>query len=220
MKRGFVSLFILLGVVLLFAVLSMLFIAHHINTDMAVPEGTNAAQRLVDSCIEKLAADALRLIGQHGGMLQPRNALSTPFGDVAYYPQGSMIDQVRAQDEIASYIEDNIHTCLAEGFGAMQVDAGAVDVDVTFLRDTAIVECNMPMVAQGKGLMKEVSDFHVRVSTPILGLIERANDICNAEENFELARLGTADIFTFPEGRMLIVLTENTYKFAFATNWR
>ncbi|MBI2139435.1 hypothetical protein HYU14_00810 [Candidatus Woesearchaeota archaeon] len=83
-KKGQVSLFIIVGLVLLIGV-SMIILYQNINEKKITPEVGKASSSevpqwavpvkdLMESCIASIAIDGLRKIGQHGGYINPRDS--------------------------------------------------------------------------------------------------------------------------------------------------
>lgn len=129
-KKGQVTLFIILGVLLLLALLLVIFVKKEMisfNIGDIVPTEKGKVESLIISCLEEVGNDALFTIGLQGGYIDiapeiiNNNDLHlriSPMHVVPYWAQKNLIN-IPSLDEIKiemdQYIEKNVRECLFAG---------------------------------------------------------------------------------------------------------
>lgn len=126
-KKGQVTIFIILGIVLLLAVVLILTLKREVTVfkpeEVAVTD-KGKVENFVTSCIKDIGEDALLKLGLQGGYIEVpdnivnngnRHVRTSPFTVIPYWAQGLAVEIPTIDDmklQIDDYLEQNVKTCL------------------------------------------------------------------------------------------------------------
>lgn len=134
-KQSQVTTFIIVGIIMLFAIAVVVFVAkfsQNINViDQEELERT-PIEIYVGDCLEQIQKEALILLGQNGGYIEiPQTTLYNPYASAAYgnkrefaIPSWYVLGENKAptldsmENEISNYVEENLDFCLQD-FGEL-----------------------------------------------------------------------------------------------------
>jgi len=123
-KRGQVTLFIIIGIILLIVFGLFYFIKSQVKHYEAVPEEGVAVYNFIEGCLKESAEKGIRILGEQGGYIYvpeeiKRNVkarLNLGFGFVKplwYYPGHSLVpSEDLIKNQISRYVDENIEACL------------------------------------------------------------------------------------------------------------
>lgn len=164
-KRGMITVFIIMGVIILVAVVFVLAVRSEFfkATFMPSEDSVIPVQKYVEECVEKVSKFALYRMGMQGGYLMlPDDYFNNGVFNVGYaYNDGkTFLSLDEMEQQLESFILINMPNCLNnfrefrnEGFG---IQEGQMNVDVLFAKTDMIVTLNMPL-AVTKG------EFHAKL---------------------------------------------------------
>lgn len=126
-KKGQITIFIILGILLLLALMLVIFLRKEIvafGTEIIIPTEKSKFERIITTCIEDTGREALRLVALQGGYIEVPQQISqdsnlhlktSPFTVVPYWAYGPntnipSIDRIK--EEIDGYMEENLRGCL------------------------------------------------------------------------------------------------------------
>jgi len=220
-KRGQITLFIIIGIVLLLFVALGVYITSETTfftpTDVTPPE-TGGVSFFIDSCIRQLADKAFNNIGLTGGYVElPQELIQDPFASIPYpldeaknpfwYHLGEdrrpREDNIKAQ--VNNYIEINLRECVnnLESFTSQFdiVEKANMTVDTIFAANTVPIEVNWPMtITDKKGLkIRDVEFFRVELPIKFKQMYDLATEIMNAENNDNKLEYITLDLIALDD---------------------
>lgn len=239
-KKGQVTAFILLGILIIGVVLFGFFLKSNLLGKGAKEKTVSASQaedvkNYIDGCVKDLAENALVEMGGHGGYVDPKNYLTTFYSKVGYaYDKKKMFPEIRVlEKELSGYIENNlIKTCRLNIFEGLEVsESRAVKAEVTF-KDKVIVDVNWPVTVKKANDTFEYEDYKLDLPVRMRKLWEITNEIIQSPERSELedylATLNDVQVHKYGHENMQVVYMIRDYKssikskpyyiFAFAVN--
>ncbi len=125
--KGQVTLFIILGLLLLLALILFIFLRKEIvafSPEEFLPTEKGRIEQLIQNCIKQSADEALLRIGNQGGYLEIPESIkadsnlylkTSPFTMIPYWAYGTetkIPSLARIKEEIDFYIEENVRECL------------------------------------------------------------------------------------------------------------
>ena len=165
-KKGQLTLFVVLGVVLVILVALMVYYRASItetvsknilNRNVALPREVKEVQDRVQRCVEANSIITLYYLGEQGGILvpSPDNSFMNDNLAVAYgYDKGKNVlpALVDFRREFSNSMNDFLPGCLASGdFGKLNVQGKEPSTSVDFLDDKVMVSVDYPItVNQGE----------------------------------------------------------------------
>ncbi|MCK4589765.1 MAG: hypothetical protein KAT77_04930 [Nanoarchaeota archaeon] len=179
-KRGQITIFIIIGVILLIAVaLILLLRSTTVEKELEVEE--KAAQELpselapiesyIQSCLEKASEEALWQVGAQGGYINIPDPKTTfqgqdlPYlldGTISNYPTLSEIERQTA-DKIVEKFENCSDLSIFEKIGFNITKLGATQVNITIANESTFIKLTYPLsIKKGKSETK-IDIFIVRL---------------------------------------------------------
>lgn len=215
--RGQITIFLILGIILLVGVLIILFIASQgFGTDYnPFTFSREAIRGYVTDCVKTTADDALYKIGIQGMYYTnlPDPVYTTAESKTNHYNSEPSQEIVRTQLEKA--IEDNIHTCIQdfEAFtkNGIEVQAGEPKAEVTINNQNLQIMLDYRVTATKASKMITINSFNtIKDNIRIPYLLEAMEQIIQREDIHltELDNLG-CDVTITPFEDKLIYLLED-----------
>jgi len=201
-KRGQVTLFIILGLVILLALILIISLRQEIlvfQPEEVAPTGKGRIENYVSACIQKLGEEALFLVGEQGGYVEvpPQVAEEAtlhlqlnPLRAVPYWAYGvhSYIPSLaEIKEEIDFYIEDNLRSCLfadkpfQESYdiiekGELRANTEIVDNKVVFN-----VQWDLEIRDKAGEIITQIQDYQAESPTKLKKMYEMAKKITEKE---------------------------------------
>lgn len=187
-KRGQVTIFIIIGLALLFVVGTTLFfkeiiiergLFRDIKEPEIIPEQIIAVDYYVDSCIEQVTEEALSLIGTQGGYISlegiPTLEVLPGFNTAYwYYSNGAIFSDYPSKEdiekELEDYVENNLERCISNFDlleGEFSIEAKGVVSKANIEDESVIIKVRYPLNIAKDGieyyLADHVLDFDIKL---------------------------------------------------------
>jgi len=193
-KRGQVTVFIIIGIILLAIVALFFFLRGEMLTEEIEQEieytDTGSVQLFVDGCLDSTLRNAIFQVAQFGGHyplpeLSTQNAyVNTAF----YYYLGDLYLPTEQQvaDSIANYIDENVVECTNFSyFTGMEITTGTPSTSVILRDESITASLNYPIkIVPKEGLETDISNFEATADTRLFQLYEIAKNITTTQEEF------------------------------------
>jgi len=182
-KRGQLTIFIIIAIVLLFSVLVYFFIVTRESEVDVDPQKSGPAGEVynyVEKCINDAAFSASELFGrQQGYHIVPfENSVDTAFYRMAYYylegatliPPNEFFDGELSKiidDEIEYYCSD-----FSDFEGRYDISSGKVESKVTIFEDNVVVNVNYPISIRNEDTATEISRFSYTLQIRLKHLVD------------------------------------------------
>ncbi len=207
-KRGQITVFIIVGIIILFTVALLLYVQREKVTEFltepieTIPSQYLPVKNFVEGCISNTATQGILLLGMQGGYITiPQWAKIDAKASIPLTPDGGIRlpmwyynDQPRVptlvgmQNELTTYIGENLDLCL-QNFTVLadRFDINASDrIEITTQigDDSVIIQATYPLFAK---LLEEpearqgITAFTARVPVRLKRMHELAKEILNAE---------------------------------------
>jgi hypothetical protein len=237
LKKGQVTIFIILAVVIVVAVGSYLYY-NKLSNEKEFFESSDIAplvnniQSFAFDCAEVVSGDALVVTGLQGGYYEKRgsndNYVDADFVFIPYYynegeflmPKTSVIES-----EIGKYVDDNIDACLESGeFDGFEISLGSsrTSVEITENDVRFKVDKTLRIKREGKTMKLELEKTPVVVNSKLFEILEIADYVTESHKedpdmiciscvtDMALERDVFVDFLTFgDETETLVVISEN-----------
>ncbi|MBW2999974.1 hypothetical protein KY339_04840 [Candidatus Woesearchaeota archaeon] len=216
-KRGQVTIFIFVGVVLL--ILLALFIqlrgkVAEITRPEVIPEEFKPVKTFVETCMQETAADAISLLGSQGGYLyMPPEIANNPdsyisYGVVSpvkipywYYRDRNRVPpKTNMESDLSRYMNENLNACLRD-FTAFEdkfeiTPVGVMSTITTIARDNVYFSSTMPVDANliGTNISATITLYNTQVPVKLEKIYEMAIEILESENELTYLENVTLDL--------------------------
>ena len=201
-KRGQITLFIVLGILLLVAVVLIIIYEENITLSQILPERlfpakTGAIESFVEGCAENVARDDLALLGAQGGYIYMPSAIeSNPLSYVdtgikvpywQYHAESRIPTLEIMEAHLSRYVNENLRECLngLEVFREQYdiVEKGDVVTDTSINDEVVLFRVTYPFDVIDKDGKKitEIEKFHVESDVKLKRVYEVAESIMQKE---------------------------------------
>ncbi|MEW6063459.1 MAG: hypothetical protein AB1571_03785 [Nanoarchaeota archaeon] len=244
MKRGQVTLFIILGIVIL-VVIALIFGLRNI---MGIGIGDDRFLSLkmgpladdLNKCIKEKANNGIVLIGKQGGTLKPIKYRLYNGNKVNYLCYNLIGDErcsnrmvllSNMEKELNDYLQFELANCVDTRALAKKlfykVTVGRLSVDTKILRDNVVVNVKYPItISKGSAALSQ-EDFSQAISRPLGDLYNTVYDIVDSEASsgqflqlpYMLAKRGSVEINVdkpYPDKVYILNKKNDNYIFQFA----
>jgi len=237
-KRGQVTLFIILGIVVFATVIAyIVWVEPALNTQKSVNLN-------FDACVKKVVSDGIENLAITGGFQNPTNYIRIKENDsiqtipyfvyTNYYLETGNVEvpfpEEQFQKELAGYTQESIETCYSNNVKKLQeqgynVEKGDISVDMQILPERVKVSINAPTTIESQ----EYENIEIEVPSEIYGILELSSNIIQKEvlgEDYDVDLINLMQIYTgysiFAERRAdtkIYTIQDNTYgvKYKFAS---
>ena len=178
-KRGQVSVFLIVGVIVLLLVASLIFISKNYvaeetslekeKTFQGIQIGSNI-QYYVEKCIQQTGEEALVYIGKHGGYYQLPKVFDSEFMLPYYFyeKKNKVISREELERQLSLYLEDNLFFCL-RNFKSFQqqgyrIEQGKMKTKTKLSKKSVSFKVTLPLYFVKGTLGKELTLFEAKVS--------------------------------------------------------
>jgi hypothetical protein len=193
-KKGQISLFIILGIVILIMGGLIVFIkTDYLRTKLGlereksivVPPQLKVVTDHIDNCLETTSIESLYQLGQYGGYYNVPKDISIVFFkmDIPYYyldKQGYVPSLERIEKELADSISDNLKSCLnfndfrGKGFN---ISEGDLSVSTKIDEKKVNIEINYPVKIEKAEIVLDLKDFEFDIDSNFKSLHDTAKEI-------------------------------------------
>jgi hypothetical protein len=233
MKRGQVTVFIIVGMVILLAV-SLMFLFNSIlegdsvETDSVESQGAafvgNAVQMYVESCIEQVGDDAITFVAEHGGYY---DLPQFSYKDLPYYlyeNRNTIISKNELQHQLSNYMSDEFFFCI-QNFDVFEseydIEQGDVTTETTVSKEHVVFDVTFPLVVNQGAITREMTSFSRSLRSQIGTVHSLITDFMqHQEDDPETLCLGClkdivephdmrVEILPFEEGEMIFTFYDD-----------
>ena len=199
-KRGQITLFIILGIVLLIAIALVIIFREEITIfrpERIIPTETTVIQRFIDGCIEITATEGLNLLGAQGGYIYlPPSIENNPLAVVdtgIKIPQWDYFGQSRIpsiplmEGHLSRYMIENLKDCLQnlEPFQAQYdiIERGELEAETEIVEEAVIFKVTFPIeIVNKEGTrITELKEFRIDSPIKLKKVYEVAKSIMETE---------------------------------------
>lgn len=172
MKKGQITMFIILGILLLFLSGFVLFGMNKGPTSVK-KSSSSPIENYVSACIERTAGFGLYQLGIHGGKIYDiSNAFVKYYYDVSYaHDNGNVMPSLAdSQKDLERYVNENLnagaYSCIKD-LNVFKneydtIEISDVNTTIFFSDDVTMVKVNMPVNLVKKGASKQFDNFEYK----------------------------------------------------------
>lgn len=249
-RKGQITLYVIIGIVVLVIIGMGIFIVNkYTNLQLGkeiskvfTGKETASVEKQIQDCLEKYGDEAITLIGNQGGDINPTLYKLYNGHKVSYlcYTENftSCINRrpmlkSHIENEINSYVASRLKSCIKldsyakQGYEIKQSKPGVYNVKTELNDYSTIISLDLPMKITKAGMTQEFSVFTKTFDIPLGKITDVTNDIVSAETTngeffydvYMLAHKGQIEIERHkPEDAKIYIvnLRNNPYKFTFA----
>ena len=169
-KRGQVTIFIIIAILIVSFALVFFFVPHSLNSDVQSFEREDFPV-YVQNCLDAVSKQAIITIGQGGGyyVLPDEPIYSFPYLVPVYIDKNaySIPDENIIEEGINLYIEDNLRLCFEDFFGFKErgftVTQGEVGVLITIREEEILINAKIPLSISKEDNTDSFLDFSTSV---------------------------------------------------------
>lgn len=159
MKKGQVTIFIILGIILVTAIFAIYKAKDYLieaqwrteKTKTAMlPSEAQEIRVYTESCVKEISEESIKIIGMQGGyIIQPEYVLETNFSKIsyAYYYGRKLLPSVeKIQEELSLYIELFLPLCFDENdFADLNITTRRIDAETTINQNSVSIRVDYPI---------------------------------------------------------------------------
>ncbi len=199
-KFGQVSMFVIIGIVILAAVLLILFYRGQFffpATPQALEDRMNSIREHVSECIREISPEYINRIGLQGGYLATsegtyRKDNDVPISYLCYNVEDKpncynrMLTLNEMESQLSEAIKNGLMTCInLRSFGrGADLQRGNLNVETEIGREEVIVTANMPVTLKRGDLVEKEEEFFATINKPLGKLYEVSQDVIDVETEF------------------------------------
>lgn len=198
-KRGQITVFIIVGIIILVIIASTLYITKTITVkkveeEKYLPIPSESFEMYIDNCLEKSAINSIVILGLRGGDLQRTNVLKTDFHNISYLLYGSeniLPGLHTIEQSLSTFIEPLFMNCIDFSvFKGYDVSHNEPEFNFTIADNRVIVNLLWNVVIKQGKQQKEINKFILTLPFRVKKMHELAGSI--VENNKQLG--GNVDI--------------------------
>lgn len=239
-KRGQVTVYIIIGVLIVLVTLLYILARHSLvtsdlETEKAVSLDTfspDSVRAYVDSCFKRTAENAILLSGLQGGLIYPRlyeESLHRGLLSVPYYFSSlglSIPQETEISTDASFYISQNIRGCLVDlNYPGYELEYASPNIMVEMSNDSIYFKMSFPIsLSSEEETISIDGDYTRKVPTRYFQMFKLANEIAkNTEKDpmyIDLSRLNDIkndgfNVYTLLQDNdtaILYIIEDNIYK--------
>ena len=173
-KRGQVTIFVILAILIVGAVIAVFAFRGERNVSSSVPIEVVPVKNFVDSCLERVSEEVVYSVGEGGGYLFPSNLTTSDGVNYIYYEGKNHFQTIsQMESEISKGVSDGMIFCVKDfsDFSDYEINYTVASVSSDIQEDSVFISLNYPM-SIGKGsstyVLKDFGTYELKVR---LGLI-------------------------------------------------
>ena len=168
-KRGQITLFIILGVVVLLVIAFLAYyggILKKVNVSNVLPVQLEPIRNSVSDCINKIGSDGLFLLGLRGGYINVREPLyNIGENKIAYaYYKGKNLTQSLTvlRNELSDYISETLPNCVdLSKFTGYDITTGKVVTSTEIVENLIRISVNYPLTIRKGATVNKLEDGYM-----------------------------------------------------------
>lgn len=187
-KRGQITLFIILGFVILIAVSLIYLVKQDTLESQTISQrsfmsSTQIVKTFIDSCLDKVSKETLLKNNMQGGHLSlPDNFKSIggiPTSLLFFKQVGSLLTKNGMENEISEYIDRKLPECVDDfsEFSYLKIKEGKIKTQTSINEKDVTIKVNWPIKIKQGGFSGKISEFQTSYKITLRNMIERVNEI-------------------------------------------
>jgi len=235
MKKGQITIFITIGIVLFITFLIVFFVRSDlikkgINIGEKVDPNLVPLKKQVDECLRLTSEDGANLLGAQGGHIFLRSGtyLDTEYSDISILYTANKpikLDKIRLEQEFNDYMKDALLICLDDfknlKNSGMDIKYGTPKFNTKINEKNVEVNLNFNVVLTKQGKAYKLNTFLYTLPIKLGFLIDAVNNILEGQvgKRSRASILSQYDINTttfYYEDHLIYALDDNDYDFIFA----
>ncbi|MBU0930084.1 MAG: hypothetical protein KJ623_03345 [Nanoarchaeota archaeon] len=243
-KRGQVTTFMIVGLVLLIIVLLLFAVKRTgigVKTSDYLQSNLDDIKVQINKCVDQEAVQALNLIGKQGGYLNPSNYRLYKGYEVSYLCfnipnadncMNSIVSTKDIEEQLNNYLKANVPSCaningLANSLFFPGMEVGELNIKTTIQKDSVLFDIDYPITLKKGDATAKLTPYKEAVSAPLGLLLDTTYDIINQEAangvffevQYMLANRGNVEIYKdqpYPDKVYVLNERDSDYVFQFA----
>lgn len=184
MKRGQLSLFFMIGLVLVIVVAFVLQVSQHAPDQPVISAQLRPVQQAIESCLQQRLEGAVALAGAQGGyVLVPETVPAIPLENVFvpyWWESGNAhaLTQEQAEQQLSDYLRAAADGCAAptvQGFSITKHEPATASVVIA--PDSVTAYVTLPVTATLGDASYRMDAFSVTTKTPLGAALEQAREV-------------------------------------------
>ncbi|MBL7054461.1 hypothetical protein ISS05_01755 [Candidatus Woesearchaeota archaeon] len=170
MKKGQVSIFMLLGIFVFLLALILIYVNsqyHKNNPDIITGNifDIQPFSLFIENCVNDIGYDALYYLGKGGGSIAyDGSELITSYSIIDFLydeEQNKVHSTLEMEEQLSLYMEEMLNSCLNNftDFKGYNFSYGAINAGTIIREEDVIFQVHYPIKIKGKESTKEISDF-------------------------------------------------------------
>ena len=190
-KIGQVSIFIVLGVMIIFGVAIFLFFGGDLLKNIKVSSSeAKAVHDFTQDCIKQTGIEAIYQVGQTGGYyVTPKESYITDFSsenNIAYYllnGENLIPSKGKVQEELSQYVDEFTSSCIDDfyNFEGIQISAGEIQTKTKIEEDKVIFDVFYPIKITKEDRTYSYKDFRIEVPVRLGYIYDTAYEIMESQ---------------------------------------
>lgn len=191
LKRGQITTFLVIGVIILFVTGMVLYVRSVLVEEQAAPAPAGAVEtaplkNYVEACLKSVGEDAVIQVGKTGGFMEPVPLPSITYNETDiyywYYVNETISPSKEViENEIQNYIILNLESCLAdfENFKAQgyNITTGLIYPNVTIASNSVFMKINYPVTMKRGRAESIVPDFEASVNVRLGKILDTVEEL-------------------------------------------
>jgi len=185
MKKGQLTIFIILGIVILIGVTMTFYLSQTPDDDFNVPKISNLPE-FIDRCITISTKEAVTMAGVYGGYTRLNDPNDGQINFLYHLGENHSLSRIEVASDISGYIADDIRECTGDfdAFKEYQVTQGPIEVDTNIEYDKVTVKLDWVIKANQQDTELVIDEHPTQVLDVRLGkMIDIANGFVKQEMN-------------------------------------
>jgi len=201
-KSGQITIFVIIGIIILFIILGFLFMLGSFGKDNLetkeekIIESTQLAgdvQNYVESCIEKTGEDALIFVGKQGGYYDlpefSDNSLNLPY--YFYDDQDISPNKEIVEEELAKYMSEMLFFCV-EKFTyfkekGYEIEQKEIQTETSILDSMVKFKISFPVYVEKGSVGKELLIFEMEIKSRLGTVLEAISEFMSIQKEEPLS---------------------------------
>jgi len=222
-KRGQATIFIIIGIVILIAIILIFSLRGSLVAEQISPEDAreiltaqlNPIEEHIEECISQVAPEGIKNLALQGGTFTPIDYTVYNGNNVQYlcYKEpGTLtciqkpLTRANIESQISNYVKTQIFTCLDlsqfEKDKRFKFTRGQLNVNTHIDDNTVQVNVNYPITLLRSGVKTTIEDFSTNLRMPLGKMMDLSINIINSE--IETGEFDNIDYMVRNKGEILV----------------
>ncbi len=184
-NKAQVTLFIIMGLILLVVAGLVFYVALVNNDDKVVFKGevdARGIEFMIDNCISKVGREGLDLLGKNGNYIDVPGVLEVNGTSYWIYQYANVMPILNSSiDEFQIWFNNNFENCVDySSFVGYNVETGSANSTIDYSAEEVIIKLNYPLKVTQQDKQKTIDSFENVLNVRYRRVYERAREMVNA----------------------------------------